>query len=109
VKLLFDHNISPRVPRAINELIKGTGAEAVALRDRFPPQSADIEWIGRLGAEGGWAVISGDRGIARYRAERVAWLQTDLIGFFLEPALASLDPLAQTARLIFRSSSSNCG
>ena len=44
--------------------------------------------------------MSGDRAITRNRAEKAAWLQTDLVGFFLEPALASLPPLEQTWRLI---------
>lgn len=100
MKLLFDHNISPKVPRAINELVKDTGSTAVALRDKFSASTADQDWIDKLGREGGWAVVSGDRAITKNRAERTAWLQTDLVGFFLEPALARLDPLEQTARLI---------
>lgn len=100
MKLLFDHNLSPRVARAINELIKDTGSSAVALRDKFPPDTSDRQWIDQLGSEGKWAVVSGDRRITKNRAERAAWLQTDLVGFFLEPALAKLDPLQQAARLI---------
>jgi len=100
VKLLFDHNISPKVARAIHELVKDRGFEARPLRDRFPPDASDRAWISELGREGGWAVISGDRSITRNRAERAAWLQTDLVGFFLEPSLARLEPLAQTSRLI---------
>lgn len=99
MKLLFDHNISPRVARAINELIREQST-AVALRDKFPPDASDVDWIDTLGREGGWAVVSGDRAITRNRAEKAAWLQTDLVGFFLEPALASLPPLEQTWRLI---------
>ncbi|MGN6100593.1 MAG: hypothetical protein ACTHOR_05525 [Devosia sp.] len=100
MKLLLDNNLSPKVTRAIHELIKGEGSQAVALRDRFEAETPDIEWISALGREGGWAVISGDQQITRNRAERAAWLQTTLVGFFLEPALARLDPLPQTARLI---------
>jgi hypothetical protein len=100
LKLLFDNNISPKVARAIHELIKDSGSSAIPLRDKFPPDITDIAWIMRLGEEGGWSIVSGDRAITRNRAERAAWLQTDLVGFFLEPALASLDPLAQSARLI---------
>ena len=100
MKLLFDHNISPRVARAINELIKDSGSLAVPLRDKFSMSTTDEDWIDRLGKEGGWAVISGDRTIAKNRAQRAAWQQTDLVGFFMEPALARLDPLLQTSRLI---------
>jgi hypothetical protein len=100
VKLLFDHNVSPKVARAIHELIKGD-SEAAALRDKFPQDTADIDWINQLGQERGWAVVSGDRRITKNKAERAAWLQTDLVGFFMEPSLTALDPWQQTARLIF--------
>jgi hypothetical protein len=100
VKLLFDHNISPKVARAINELIRGDQSIAIPLRDKFPVDSTDLDWISRLGNEGGWAVVSGDRRIAKNKAEKAAWLRTDLVGFFLEPALAQLEPREQTWRLI---------
>jgi len=95
VKLLFDNNISPRVPRAINELL-ASGSQAVPLRARFAANTSDIDWIEAIGAEGGWSVVS----ITKNRAERAAWMQTDLIGFFMEPALLKLDPLQQTSRLL---------
>lgn len=101
MKLLFDHHVSPKVARAIHELIKSDSSEAVPLRDKFPQNATDIEWIGQLGRERGWAVVSGDRRIMKNRAERAAWLQTDLVGFFMEPSLTALDPWQQTARLIF--------
>lgn len=100
MKLLFDHNISPKVARAINELVKDAGSQAVPLRDKFKHNTTDLEWISQLGQEGGWGVVSGDSAIAKNRAEKAAWMQTDLVGFFLEPALASLEPVAQTSRLL---------
>jgi hypothetical protein len=33
----------------------------LALKDRFPPDTKDVDWILELKAEGGWAVISQDR------------------------------------------------
>lgn len=99
MKLLFDNNISPRVPRAINELL-ASGSQAVPLRARFAANTSDIDWIEAIGAEGGWSVVSGDLRITKNRAERAAWMQTDLIGFFMEPALLKLDPLQQTSRLL---------
>ncbi|WP_375450810.1 hypothetical protein [uncultured Devosia sp.] len=101
MKLLFDHNVSPKVARAVHELIRADFSEAAALRDKFPPDTADSDWISQLGREKGWAVVSGDRRIAKNKAERAAWLQTDLVGFFMEPSLTALDPLQQTARLLF--------
>lgn len=101
MKLLFDNNISPKVARAINELISPHNL-AVPLRDKFPEDTKDIDWIAGLGEEGGWSVVSGDLRITKNKAERAAWLQTDLVGFFMESAMARLPPLEQTARILLR-------
>lgn len=100
MKLLFDNNLSPRVARAINELLIGEGGAAVALRDKFEASMPDVEWIAALGVEGGWSVVSGDHRITKNHAERAAWMQTSLVGFFLERALLQLDPIQQTSRLL---------
>ena len=101
MKLLFDNNVSPKVARAINELISPNSV-AVPLRDKFPQSAKDIDWIAALGREGGWSVVSGDLRITKNKAEKAAWLQTDLIGFFMEPAMARLSPVEQAARLLLR-------
>jgi hypothetical protein len=101
LKLLFDNNISPRVARAIQALVVADGDSACALRDKYDPSTPDVEWIRGLASEGGWYVVSGDHRITKNKIEREAWLQTELVGFFLEPSLARLDPLQQTARLLF--------
>ena len=61
MKLLFDHNLSPKVARAINELVRDDLSQAVPLRAKFPLDAVDTFWIEQLGKEGGWSVISGDR------------------------------------------------
>lgn len=101
MRLLFDNNLSPKVARAIHQLIVSDGDAAVPLRDKFDPSIEDVDWIAALAEEGGWSVVSGDHRITKNRVERAAWLQTDLVGFFLEPSLARLDPINQAARLIF--------
>jgi hypothetical protein len=103
VKILTDHNISPKVARVLNALIEdGHGSYVVPLRERFLPTTPDVEWIVQLGREGGWSVISADLHIHKNKAERAAWMQTDLVGYFLEPGLASLRPAEQAARLLLR-------
>lgn len=101
MKLLFDNNVSPKVARAIGALLDD-GDLAIPLRDKFPMSTTDIDWITALGAEGGWSVISGDIRITKNKGERQAWLSTDLVGFFMEPALAKLPPREQTARLLLK-------
>jgi PIN like domain len=102
VKILLDNNISPKVARAIDALINSPGGDlAIALREKFSHSAKDTEWIGALGKEKGWCVLSADLRITKNKAEIAAWRQTDLIGFFMKPALAQLAPIEQTARLLF--------
>ena len=99
MKVLLDHNLSPRLARALNELF-GDDHEVVSLRDKFPPETADVEWITALSGEGGWAVISGDRAISRIRAEYQAFRSSKIIGFFLSRSLQKANVQRQMARLL---------
>ena len=99
MKVLFDHNLSPRLARALQALFKGEH-EVVALRDRFPLDSTDLDWIGALSRDGRWLVISGDRRITRNRAEQAAFRQSRLIGMFLSPGLYKAPLIKQAERLL---------
>lgn len=83
MKLLVDHNLPPVMARAIHLLVERDGHEVTALRDRFPPDCPDIEWLGRLGMEGGWSVLSMDHMILRRPAERVALNRARVTAYFL--------------------------
>jgi hypothetical protein len=64
VKLLLDNNLPPALARALHELTVGKWNglhEVVHLRDRFPANTPDTEWIAALSREDGWAVITHDR------------------------------------------------
>jgi hypothetical protein len=100
VKVLIDNDLSPHIASAINALVEPLGHQVVALRSKFPSNTEDVDWIKALGEEGGWVVISGDNNITRRVAERQAWRQARLTGFFFMPAWRKFDPLIQTARLL---------
>ena len=97
--MLFDHNLSPRIARAIHVLVEPEDT-VIALREKFSPDVTDLDWIGTLGHEGGWVVLSGDRRISRNRAEREAWRSSKLTGFFLSKGLQKAPVLRLTARLL---------
>ena len=100
MKLLFDNNMSPHIARGLDKLFNG-GHRIVALKDHFKRADLpDVEWIGRLGTEGGWCVVSEDVRIARNRIERDAFLTARLIGFFLAPAVRKAPLHIKTARLL---------
>lgn len=99
MKVLFDHNLSPRIARALQALM-GDGYEIVALKDKFPANIKDVDLIAALSGEGGWVLISGDRRITRNRAEKTAFQSSKIIGMFLSPGLYKSPVMKQAERLI---------
>ncbi|RYD94134.1 MAG: hypothetical protein EOP50_10005 [Sphingobacteriales bacterium] len=99
MRVLFDHNLSPAMARALQELFKHQH-EIKALRDKFNPNISDIAWITELSREGRWIIISGDRRITKNRAEHTAFASSKLIGMFLAPGLYKSPVIKQTERLL---------
>jgi hypothetical protein len=99
VKVFLDHNLSPRLARALHELFQPED-QVVALRDRFAFTVADVDWITALSRDGLWVVVSGDRRIRKNRAEYLAFRSSRLVGMFLAPGLAKAPVTRQAERLI---------
>jgi len=99
VKLFVDHNISFRIARAVHAIYEPLH-QAVALRDKFATDISDIEYIRCLDAEGGWAVLTVDKGIRNKPAERAALEKSQLTFFFLAPSWQTFMVPEQAARLI---------
>ncbi|MFN4167399.1 MAG: hypothetical protein ACK4HD_03770 [Pannonibacter phragmitetus] len=97
--MLFDHNLSPRIPRALQALM-GDGIEIIALKEKFNPSIKDIDLITALNREGGWVLISGDRRITRNKTEKSAFQSSKIIGMFLSSGLYKSPVLKQAERLI---------
>lgn len=85
MKVFVDNNLSPYLAHALNALLEPEGDQVVHLTDRFAPDTDDRTWIGELGNEGGWVVLSADRRIYRNKLEREAWRRSRLVVFFLTP------------------------
>ncbi len=99
MKLLVDHNISFRVARAAHALYEPQHS-IVALRDKFPANITDLDYMETLEAEGGWAVLTIDKGIRNRPAERTALLKSKLTFFFLAPSWQDFSVPEQAVRLI---------
>jgi len=99
VKVVIDENLPPALAKVLNALFEGDH-EIIHLRDRFGPGVTDVEWIGALGKEGRWIVISGDRRITRIRAEYHAFRNSRLVGFFLSKGLNKAPVVKQMERLL---------
>lgn len=84
MKFFFDNNLSPHLAHAIGELCRAEKSveEVIHLRDRFPPNTKDHDWIKALSESGQWVVISQDA-FKKNDLEREALRQSGLIVFVL--------------------------
>jgi PIN like domain len=73
----------------MHEFCKGRGDEVDYLRHKFDESTPDVDWLGQLGTEGGWIVISADVRITKHKSpERAAWRTSGLTAFFFHKAFA---------------------
>jgi hypothetical protein len=99
LKLLIDHNLSPRLARCLHALFDDEHT-IVPLRERFAPNAPDIDWITALGAEGGWAVLTKDLHIRTRPHEKAALDRSRVVYFFLAGAWHKFTVQETAARLI---------
>ncbi|WP_316207435.1 hypothetical protein [Bradyrhizobium sp. SZCCHNR3118] len=98
MKLLVDHNLSPAIPRSLNPLFpEHTFA---ALREKFQPNTPDVEWMMELDRDGGWAVLTKDIRIQFRPHERLALDRSKIVFFFLAGAWRKYSVPETAARLI---------
>jgi hypothetical protein len=98
LKLLLDHNLSPRLAVALDALF--VEHQIVALRDKFSADSTDVDWITALDREGGWAVLTRDIRIRQRPHERVALDRSRIVYFFLGGAWRKFTVEETAVRLI---------
>jgi hypothetical protein len=98
LKLLLDHNLSPRLAKALDALF--AEHQIVALRDKFSADSTDVDWITALDREGGWAVLTRDLRIRQRPHERAALDRSRIVYFFLGGAWQKFTVEETAVRLI---------
>jgi hypothetical protein len=83
LRFFFDNCISPRYTRALRVLAEVQKYELLHLAEKFDREDIkDEDWIRALGEEGDWVIISGDPRITKGKAEKRAWRESGLTGFF---------------------------
>ena len=98
MKFFLDNNLAIRHARALNEMVKTTHS-FTHLLDKFSADTKDEDWIGALGREGDWIIISGDYRIGKSVHERRAWHDSGLTAFFLKKGWTNISPLQQHSKL----------
>jgi hypothetical protein len=99
LNFFLDNCISPRIAKALQAL--EDRHTVIALRDKFQPDTPDVEWIRKLAQEKqDWVVISGDNRISRNKHEHEAWIEAKLTFFFWAPAWLALERWQQASKII---------
>ena len=98
MKFFVDNCLAVKHARALNALVEPEHT-VIHLRDRFPLDTADEEWLLALGKEGAWIIISGDSRIMHSAHEKQAWHQSRLTAFFLAKGWMHLPLMEQHAKL----------
>jgi predicted nuclease of predicted toxin-antitoxin system len=93
----FDNDISFRIVHALRELVHDH--ELIALRDRFPLNAKDTEWIPEAG-KNGWVVISRDFNQRRRDSEHQALRKNKVKAIYIRQSGNPADLYADAARII---------
>jgi hypothetical protein len=99
LKLLLDHNLSPRIARALQAIFSDCH-HVIPLKDKFHGAISDISYIGALDKEGGWSVLTRDLRMKTRPHERAALDRSRVVFFFIEGAWRKFDVAETAARLI---------
>jgi hypothetical protein len=85
---MVDNNLSPSLARSFQPLFDEH--QFVSLRDKFAANTKDIDWIGALDAEGGWAALTAERRLKTRPHERLALDRSKIVFFFLNWIMAEM-------------------
>jgi PIN like domain len=104
LNFLFDHNTPPSWARSLDSLSKDKFdqkvGQVISLRDKFPVNAKDTDWLKALGEEGNWAVVSCDF-FRKTKAERELIRQHGLSVFVLGKSWTDKHPFwPRTAQLV---------
>jgi hypothetical protein len=91
VKCLFDNNLSPKLARTLRYREGNDGIVVEHMKEKFSPDTPDIEWINKLAKEGDWFVITKDNQIRKRPNERKAWQESHIPVVFLPKSWMNYD------------------
>lgn len=98
MRLFIDNNIAPKLARGFNQFVRGEH-EAAHLRDRFAPNTPDVDWMRALAGENGGVILSGAVAIGRNPHEVAAWKEAGHTIFFLKAGWTNIGFWPQVQKL----------
>lgn len=99
MKFFFDNNLPPKLAKSLHLLVE-PDHEVVHLKDRFPADVSDEEWITALAKEKEWIIVSGDLRIRKNPHVMEAWKSAGHTIFFLKPGWINLPLWTQTWKFV---------
>jgi len=100
MKCLFDNNMPPKLAKTLNFLEGDDGITVEHLKEKFLPNTPDIEWITKLSKEGKWFIITQDNQIRKRSLEKKAWQESHIPIIFLQKSWIKLNLWEMAWRLI---------
>ncbi len=98
MRFFVDNCLAPKLTKALHAICQ-PDHEFIHLKEKFSPDTKDIDWIGSLAKEGRWIVFSGDYSITKKPLEKQAWADSGLTGFFLKKGWTNIPPNVQLSKL----------
>lgn len=101
MKLLLDNNLPSALAAALSQLSTGQWGDdhqVLHLRDRFPANTPDTEWITTLSQEGDWTVVTHDR--FNKGQEREVLKRADIKVFLLDKSWKNQNFWAKAENLV---------
>ena len=84
MKFFFDNNLASKIARGLNGFV-APDHEVVHLKEHFPANTNDVDWMKALAQEEDWIIVTADVRIGKNPHEIQAWKQAGHTIFFLKP------------------------
>lgn len=101
MKLRADEHVSPKIVRALKEVVLSPGWELTHVRDAHGARTADETWVPRFAIEGGKAIITADANMLKRPHQLLAIQQSNVVGLILPHARAIAKRHVQASSLIY--------
>lgn len=83
MKFFFDNNLAAKIAKGLNGFVSPEH-QVTHLKEKFPPNTDDADWMKALAKEKDWIVVTADANIGKNPHEIAAWKEAGHTIFFLK-------------------------
>ncbi|HEY1788283.1 MAG TPA: hypothetical protein VGJ73_09020 [Verrucomicrobiae bacterium] len=99
MKFFFDNNLAPKIAKGLNGFVFPEH-EVIHLKDKFPANTPDVDWMKALAGERDLMIVTGDVRIGKNPQEVLAWKAAGHTIFFLKQGWISLGFWVQAHKFV---------